>query len=280
MWQYIEEREASVDFASNGVQVKKPLAAHVSNLPPPELRRKKGAMDGRFSRSSALNLRRKLACLPSETFRLWGATLTMPAQCYLDPSDFRYLFNTFCKDITFRLNGVRRAGYSPDIGFLWRLELTTGENNEGKVRTPHLHCVVWTNVPSDLLQFSADWCAAVERHFKLPRGSLDPQVAAQVCELTSCQQAFQYVANHTSKHKEAQLGWPGRQWGIYYGTRANRAKMSPILNRFDKKNLAKVKQEEDLTDEEREILAHGNCKKIKEAGTKNGRCSNAVSVII
>lgn len=139
--------------------------------------------------------------------------------------------------------------------------MTTGENNVGKIRTPHLHCIVWSNAPSDLVQFSADWCAAVERHFKIP--SLDPQVAAKVSEITSCQQAFQYVANHTSKHKRDQLGWPGRQWGIYYGTKENRRKLSPILNRFSSRSVADIKASENLTDAEREVLAHGNCESVK-----------------
>lgn len=261
----VEERSPSLEIGSNGLQMKKAMKRHVCNLPPPELRKKKGAMDGRFSRSSALNLRRKLACLPSEMFRLFGATLTMPAQCYRDVSTFKRLWVDFCSEVSERLKGVRGGGYSSDIGFLWRIELTSGEN-EGGIRTPHLHCIVWTNAASDLVQFSADWCSSVERHCCLERGSLDPAIAAQVTELTSCQQAFQYVANHTSKHKRDQLGWPGRQWGIYYGTRENRRRMSPILNRFDKKPISEVKQETELTEDQSKILAHGNTHNVINGG--------------
>ena len=148
--------------------------------------------------------------------------------------------------------------------------MTTGQN-EGNVRTPHLHCVVWTNSPSDLIQFSADWCDAVERYFGLERNTLDQSVAAQVSELTSCQQAFQYVANHTSKHKESQLGWPGRQWGIYYGTKENRKRMSPILNRFDKKPISELRESGELKAEQLELLSHGNCEKIKHPVVTNHR---------
>lgn len=255
----IDQRDPTLDVSSNGLKMTKPLKAFVTKEPP----KRRGPMDGRFTRGSALNLRRKLACLPSETFRLWAATLTMPAQAFRDPPQFKKLFANFCGEIGERLRGVRGGGYSPEIGFLWRLELTSGENNPNKIRTPHLHCVVWSNEPADLLQFSADWCAVVERKCGLERGSLDPQVAAKVSELTSCQQAFQYVANHTSKHKREQLGWPGRQWGIYYGSRENRRKMSPILNRFSSRPVADIKASEDLTDAEREILAHGNCESVK-----------------
>lgn len=257
-WQVVTARAANVDFAQNGIKLTAPRQAHIrkNNLAGHKLR---GKMTGAFSRTSALNLRRKLACLPSDTFRLWGLTLTMPAQCYRDPADFRRLWVKFCTSVSDRLAGAYGGGYSPDIGFIWRIELTTGENNAGKVRTPHLHCVAWTNAPSDVLQLAADWCAAVERHFGLTRGSLDPQVAALSTELTSCQHAFQYVANHTSKHKEGQLGWPGRQWGIYYGTRENRKRMAPILSRFDNKPVADVRASNDLSEEQNILLSHGNC---------------------
>lgn len=259
---WIDERSASVEFASNGVKMTKPMRGHVCNLPPPEKRRKRSPMVGQFSRNSALNLRRKLACLPSEMFLLFGLTLTMPSSVYRDAADFKSLFSDFCSDVSGRIKGRRGTGYSNNIGFIWRVEVTTGENNEGGVRTPHLHCVVWTNAKSDVLQLSADWCSAVERHFGLSRGSLDPQVATQFTELTSCQAAFHYVANHTSKHKKGQLGFPGRQWGIYYGTRENRRRMSPILNRFDKKPISEIKEECELTEEQSKILAHGNTHNI------------------
>ena len=258
----VEERAGSVAFASNGLKMTRPVSAHIrrNNLAGHKPR---GKMVGQFSRSSALNLRRKLACLPSETFRLWGATLTFPAQCYKSPDDFRKLFNKFTVGISNKLKGLSGGGYSAYFGFLWRVELTTGEN-AGKVCAPHLHCIAWTNAPSDLLQFAADWCAAVERHYDLARGSLDMQVASSVTELTSCQAAFQYVANHTTKHKEEQLGWPGRQWGIYYGTRENRKRLSPILNRFDKKPVAEAREEANA--DSAELLAHGNSALFKNGG--------------
>lgn len=260
---YLEERPATVQRVSNGIAVKRPRMAGVKKVP---FGYKRPKMDGRFSRTSALNLRKKLACLPSETYRLWGVTLTIPAQCYKDPADFRKLWVKFTASISNRIKGLRGDVAYLDFGFLWRVELTTGENL-GKVRTPHYHCVLWTNDPADVLQFGADWCAAVERHYQLECGTLSRQIAAQAQELTTCQAAFQYVANHTSKHKAEQLGWPGRQWGVYYGTRENRRKMSPILNRLDDKPLD-VAREEVSDDTAKHILVHGNTQCLKNPTIK------------
>ena len=267
---FVDERPSGVQFGSNGVRLQRPRTAGVrrNNLDGHRLR---GKMDGRFSRTSALNLRRKLACLPSEQFALYGLTLTMPSQCYKDPADFRKLWNEFTGDVSRRLRGIWGGGYSPDIGFVWRIELTTGENNVGKVRTPHLHLVAWTNAQSDIVQLAADWCSAVERHFKLVRGSLDPNIAAQYTSLETCQAAFQYIANHTSKHKKGQLGWPGRQWGVYYGTKENRARMAPILGRFDNKPVADL---QGLNSEQTLIMGHGNTSFVKNC-TKNTKGARA-----
>lgn len=264
MLQFVSDREADIDFGDNGVKLTKPREGYVRKDPLAGKRGGGSRTDGVFKRAAVLRLRKKLACLPSDTFRLFGLTLTMPAQCYAGPADFRKLWNTFTYDVTLRLRGVRGGGYSPDIGFVWRIEMTEGKN-EGKIRTPHMHLVAWTNAPADILWLGADWCAAVERHYKLKRGSLDPQVAALGTELTSCQAAFQYVANHTSKHKKGQLGWPGRQWGIYYGTRENRKKMSPILNRFDDVPVHELREKSDLNNAQSAILAHGNTKSVKMA---------------
>ena len=252
---FVDERPSGVTFGSNGVKVQRSRTAgyvKVNCLG----HKPRGKADGRFSRSSALKLRRKLACLPSEQFGLFGLTLTMPAQCYRDPEDFRKLWNEFTGDVSRRLRGLWGGGYSKDIGFVWRIELTTGDN-AGKVRTPHLHLVAWTNEKGDILQLAADWCRAVERHFDLTRGSLDPNVAAQYTSLETCQAAFQYVANHTSKHKKGQLGWPGRQWGVYYGTKENRARMAPILNRFERP-IEEIKKTETLNSAQTVLLSHGN----------------------
>ena len=58
----VDERPSGVQFGSNGVKLQRSRTAGVrrNNLDGHRLR---GKMDGRFSRSSALNLRRKLACL-------------------------------------------------------------------------------------------------------------------------------------------------------------------------------------------------------------------------
>lgn len=103
----VEGRAPAVDFASNGLQVSKPLKQRVIKVPTGY---KRPPMDGRFSRFSALNLRRKLACLPAETFRLWAATLTIPSQCYRGVAEFRRLWFNFCGDVTLRLRGVQGGG--------------------------------------------------------------------------------------------------------------------------------------------------------------------------
>lgn len=267
---YVDDRDASVQFASNGLKMQNARQAGMRrlNFGDKQGRPKGSRLYGKFSRNSALNLRRKLACLPSELFRLWGVTLTIPAQCYQGVEDFRRLWNVFTHDVSVHIRGVYGGSYSPDVGFVWRIELTSGQN-EGQVKTPHLHLVAWTNAPSDVLQLVADWCSAVERHFGLKRGSLDCQVAGLATELTSCQAAFQYVANHNSKHKRDQLGWPGRQWGVFYGTRENRRRMAPILGRFDNVPVSEIRKIEDLNNEQVLVLTHGNAEIVKKWGNRH-----------
>ena len=248
----VHEREGTVQFAENGIKMTRPQQFHVR--PNPLAGFKRGRMDGRFSRGSALNLRRKLACLPSDTFRLFGVTLTMPAQSFRGVDDFRVLWRDFTSWVS---HAIRRGDYTDDFGFVWRVELTKGDN-DGKVRTPHFHVIVWSHEARDVQMLAADWCKNIERHYGLAKRSLDPQIAALYTELTSCQQAFQYVANHTTKHKRTQLGWPGRQWGVFYGTKANRARMAPILGRFDNKPISELRKLSQFNSEQDELLAHGN----------------------
>lgn len=147
--------------------------------------KKRGSVDG-FSAASARRLRQFLATHVGEgiTFAL---SLTFPFD--LSPEEFRRRFHRFCV----------RCPYP----FVWRVELT-------KRKRPHVHIVGWSsNGVWGVCEIQNIWWDIAEAY--IYRGGEEHSC---VVELLRGADWFKYLACHSSKHKQEQLGWLGRQWGV------------------------------------------------------------------
>lgn len=145
---------------------------------------KRGEIEG-FSSSSASRFRRRLLQYVG-TRPAWAITLTI--RDFQSPERWRRCVDSFSKRVV-------RLG---DSGF-WRVELQ-------KRGTPHLHCLAYTNNPS---AWRDAWLAVW--------GVSDPDHKRFAVKFTSATGSgwLTYVATHATKHKSDQLGWLGRQWGIF-----------------------------------------------------------------
>jgi hypothetical protein len=204
---------------------------------------RRGAITG-FSRASARRLReRMVVARPAEAgdFIRVGLTLTIPGDVafegdYLAPD---YLKETQRTWDAFRISLARAF---PSVGWFWRVEMQ-------QRRAPHWHLVGL--VPLSLFGLSrGDGWALLSNRSKrwreTPWGQAWVSFEAHVCglwlrrllswddegsglarallpgasshaahlELVSGSSGIRYVCDHESKHKQAQLGWRGRQWGI------------------------------------------------------------------
>lgn len=146
---------------------------------------KRGVVDG-FSSASASRFRRRLLQFVG-TRPCWAITLTI--RDYQSPERWRRCLDAFGKRVV-------RLG---DCGF-WRVELQ-------RRGTPHLHCLAYCSDPSA-------WRAAWLSVWGV---SSDPAHFKHAVKFCSAHGSgwLTYVATHATKHKEDQLGWLGRQWGIF-----------------------------------------------------------------
>jgi len=169
-----------------------------------------------------------------------GLTLTIPGGVsfegdYLSPD---YLWETQRSWAAFR---VALARAYPSVGWFWRVEMQ-------RRRAPHWHLVglvplallgladgenwvllkrsrEWRETPwgQAWLSFESTVCGLWRRRLLswhdeatgLSRALL-PGASAHAAhlQLVSGASGIRYVCDHESKHKQAQLGWRGRQWGI------------------------------------------------------------------
>lgn len=168
---------------------------------------KRGKIDF-FSSKSAARLRElllKLEC-PEDKYTC-AITLTIP--CKIDASEWRNLLERF-----------RTKLLRCKIGMIWRVELQ-------KRKVPHLHCVAICGKMEDIGEIWYAWVASADSVCEgiLPcdEGFIAVPVSCHsgfLCYGFSCrvlrgQGWFRYVASHSAKHKQSQLGWQGRQWGIF-----------------------------------------------------------------
>ena len=193
-----------------------------------------------FSKASASRLRRLLAQTKGpEGWICFGVTLTVPGSV-IDTPEWHRLWKAFYSRLN-RLGG---------IALIWRIELQTREQ-------PHAHCVCWADhkvkaallrehwletldllgpyegpaeIKTDMTITHGDGSVSV---FK--KGSAGEQGLASVTSRRLLHGAeahavkidgldgkdkmgwWRYLAAHTSKAKQSQLGWEGRQWGKMYG---------------------------------------------------------------
>lgn len=120
------------------------------------------------------------------------------------------------------------------VSSIWRVELQARG-------MPHLHCVVWAHAEWDIVRMQGLWKQALNGWCLCPSLSVKRKVLGEWMEIevktqgdayvdgafdmsktTTCRvdrlsgssSSVRYLCDHTSKRKQAQLGYPGRQWGI------------------------------------------------------------------
>ncbi len=167
--------------------------------------RKKGDISS-FSAASCARLRRSLCVLrPSYDCRLCGLCLTIPG-AILSPSYLRKLWHSF---------RVRASQKFSNLPWVWRIELQ-------KRKQAHFHLVVYGRSFADAFGLRELWEDVVKR-FVFDCGICTAEDYAaflrhgvKVDDLASFNSSgiIGYLCDHTSKHKQAQLGWVGRQWGV------------------------------------------------------------------
>lgn len=158
----------------------------VSSAPSGSLR---GSVLG-FSSASALRFRRKLL-MYTGTAPCYAVTLTL--RDFRSPADWRRCLDRFSK----------RISRTSDCGF-WRVELQ-------RRGTPHLHCLAYSHDPYLWRKAWLDvWGLNGDRDHEL-----------HACKITCMHGTawLNYVASHATKHKGDQLGWAGRQWGVFNKSR-------------------------------------------------------------
>lgn len=132
---------------------------------------------------------------------LTGWNLATFTRDYISSSDWRDLIQRF-------RNNLCRSNLSG----VWRIELQ-------KRQVPHLHIIGFGNDINAVSEYAKCWFDAVDflKDFNgipltFSEGFL---IYGFVCKFVKSENWFKYLASHTSKHKECQIGWQGRQWGVF-----------------------------------------------------------------
>lgn len=146
-----------------------------------------------FSSSSRKRLRQLIVKYSS--YDIQSITLTLPSTANSD-YDYQYLWHRFT------------TRYTLTDSYIWRVELQ-------KRGLPHWHlayfgdfvhayklCDRWRDIcKSSFIQDDKEWS-----HFV--------KYGSKVLPCVNTSNTLSYLVDHTSKRKESQLGWNGRQWGF------------------------------------------------------------------
>lgn len=178
--------------------------------------REKGDI-GTFSASSRLRLRRTLARMQprNQDDILTGCCLTIPG-AVISQERASKIWHSFCT------NNCRRK--FKEYPMVWRVELQT----RGQ---PHWHLTMY--LPANRQRniefrynFKEQWCEFIRKTLMRPDGCISWSETTDMGfnfsgviwkTLRSLDSATKYLApelDHESKHKQEQLGWVGRQWGV------------------------------------------------------------------
>lgn len=141
-----------------------------------------------------------------------GVTLTLPWQNQNFDSSCKNLEVDYLSEFSkvvhrFRVYWLRRF---PACGCVYRVELQ-------KRKVPHLHLISYHSL-SDILYLKDDyfrlWLLSVRN---LHGGKLSSffNYGVHLDTQLSSVRALQYLSDHSSKSKQAQLGYKGKQWGIW-----------------------------------------------------------------
>lgn len=201
----VKPRRAAVIQLPHGVLVRRPRrpGTKVGDVTKAGKKKRCGVSGMVFGRNSSLNLRCKLMTLPAVR-GVYGVTLTIDRHYYEGPEQVRKFWALFCPLWKRRLE----EGVSENTYFVWRIELQ-------KNGTPHWHCIFCADSERDVLHFRRVYVEAIKMFFGYD-APLDAAVNIRL--LDDFSQAFGYVSAHATKHKQEQLGWRGRQWGMLFRT--------------------------------------------------------------
>ena len=230
------ERDYRMVKGDLGTQLKREpihIWRHKKHKPP---LRKRGDVQG-FSDNSRSRLRVLLSTAKwnGGACRRYGLTLTLPWAA--NPDEWRCVWSRFMQRISKKHSNV---------AMIWRIELTTGKaERSGGLRRCHVHAMVWLPVDCVLDKKNAfavevgkadfvaylnldtichEWIAAWQSFspsldekqmryaFSIGESKGNGIVTKRLDD--SKDGAIHYLCDHASKHKQDQLGWNGRQWGV------------------------------------------------------------------
>lgn len=167
---------------------------------------KRGKIKG-WSLSSVRRLRETLLRRFVPDSQVVGVTLTLPWKGEVENIGkvFRACLNRF---------KVAFHRQFPHSALIYRVELQQRQ-------MPHLHCIVFI-AKADGRYDGGWWVYAWWRHgfSDLRDGSMDGYIEHGVkAEIMgeNAKRLVQYLCDHTSKKKQSQMGWTGRQWGVIGG---------------------------------------------------------------
>lgn len=208
-----------MDRITNSVEIRKGVLGYIvkgqkgvwyGNKPP---MRERGDISS-FSRKSRQRLREFLATAkPVEPSNPFGFCFTIPGDV-ISPDLTRKIWHDFVKEYS-------RNFRHP---FIWRIELQ-------QRKQAHWHCVFFISLTegtrgvtfnfADAFKIKMLWEKIVWKYVghtlseKTARAFFDGVgVDIKMLEGSSATGVVGYLCDHTSKHKQVQLGWNGRQWGI------------------------------------------------------------------
>lgn len=173
---------------------------------PPETEKTRGEILG-YSAKSAMRFREFSMTHHVPHSTPYGCTLTDRADT--GPDDWRRYLDMMNKRLT-------RFEWAAT----WRIELhATGK----KCGLPHVHPTIWA--PNELPAPDVyHWLVKTWLEVIGKTGDLACRRHAVSCKPIESSGWFAYQAAHDSKHKQEQLGWKGKQWGIW-----NRSKFERIV---------------------------------------------------
>ena len=180
---------------------------------------KRGKITG-FSVASRRRMREALLSLEVPQAQILGVTFTVPWKgTDFSPlmDEFRNCWHRFC--VAFRRS-------FPNSGMIYRVELQergaphihaiwwladSDARTDGQGESPGRPCAGAYSIKSIELKWL--WMDAVPN---LHRGSYTAfdKYGVKVEQIANAGAMYRYLADHASKHKQAQLGYNGKQWGI------------------------------------------------------------------
>lgn len=183
---------------------------HNKNLP----EEKRGDITS-FSKASARNLRNWLLTMYQPEKIPLSATLT--TQEIYTPERWREIVKRFRTSMNYK-----------KISGVYRVELQ-------KRKTPHLHCIFWVNKDSleNMNTIRNAWLQSVgENTWE------NQKYGVKFSAIHNEAGWYLYQTLHSSKHKKEQLGWIGKQWGIW--CRSQFVERAPEVQELSQENYAVI----------------------------------------